>query len=82
MVKRIFHGVGVVILLALFVIAVSAVRFDKSKDDLLPIYANAVSQFIALPDGAIAHVRDQGNKTGPVLVLVHGSNASLHTWEP
>ena len=82
MVKRIFRGVGVVILLALVVIVVSAVRFDKSKGDLLPIYTNTASQFLALPDGAIAHVRDQGNKAGPVIVLVHGSNASLHTWEP
>jgi len=82
MLKRIFQGVGVVILLALVFIIVSTVRFDKSKDDLMPIYTNAASQFIALPDGAIAHVRDQGNKAGPVLVLVHGSNASLHTWEP
>jgi len=82
MVKRILQGVGVLILLALVVIGGSVVRFDRSKDELLPKYANAASQFIALPDGAVAHVRDQGNKTGPVLVLVHGSNASLHTWEP
>ena len=82
MVKRIFQGVGVLMLLSLVVIVVSSVRLDKSKDDLLPAYANTASQFIALPDGAIAHVRDQGNKAGPVLVLVHGSNASFHTWEP
>ena len=82
MVKRIFQGVGVLILLSLVVIVVSTVRLDKSKDDLLHAYANTASKFIALPDGAIAHVRDQGNKAGPVLVLVHGSNASLHTWEP
>lgn len=82
MVKRIFQGVGVLILLSLVVIVVSAVRLDKSKDDLLHAYANTASKFIALPDGAIAHVRDQGNKAGPLLVLVHGSNASLHTWEP
>jgi len=82
MVKRIFQGVGVLILLSLVVIVVSTIRLDKSKDDLLHAYANTASKFIALPDGAIAHVRDQGNKAGPVLVLVHGSNASLHTWEP
>lgn len=82
MLKRIFQCVGVIILLTLVFIIVSAVRFDKSKGDLPLIYTNTASQFIALPDGAIAHVRDQGNKTGPVLVLVHGSNSSLHTWEP
>ena len=75
MLKRIFQGVGVVIMLGLVVIVVLAVRFDKSKDDLIPIYTNAASQFIVLPDGSIAHVRDQGKKEGPVLVLIHGSNS-------
>ncbi|HEY4344887.1 MAG TPA: alpha/beta hydrolase [Parvibaculum sp.] len=82
MVKRIFQGVGLLIVLAIVVIAVSVVRFDKTKDELAAKYAAAPSQFITLPSGAVAHVRDQGNREGPVLVLIHGSNASLHTWEP
>ncbi len=45
-------------------------------------YAAPASEFLMLPDGARAHVRDQGNKGGPVLVLIHGSNASFLTWEP
>ena len=82
MVKRIFQGVGVLVLLAIVVIAVSVVRFDKSKQELLPKYTNAASQFLTLPDGATAHVRDEGDKTAPALVLIHGSNSSLQTWEP
>jgi pimeloyl-ACP methyl ester carboxylesterase len=81
-VKRIFQGVGVLVLLALVVMAVAVVKFDKGKDELLPIYGQAPSQFITLENGAVAHVRDQGQADGPALVLVHGSNASLHTWEP
>lgn len=45
-------------------------------------YAKPPSEFVMLPDGARAHVRDQGNRSGPALVLIHGSNASLFTWEP
>src|ERR1700679_4398911 len=45
-------------------------------------YATPPSEFIDLPDGARVHMRDQGPKDAPVLVLVHGSNASLFTWEP
>lgn len=82
MVKRIFQGVGLLVVLALVVITVSVVRFDKTKEELLPKYGAVPSQFIELASGATAHVRDQGNAEGPVLVLVHGSNASLHTWEP
>jgi pimeloyl-ACP methyl ester carboxylesterase len=45
-------------------------------------YANGDSQFIVLPDGARAHFRDQGPRNAQVLLLIHGSNASLFTWEP
>jgi pimeloyl-ACP methyl ester carboxylesterase len=55
---------------------------DIPRSVLEAKYATPPSEFIMLPDGARAHVRDQGNRNGPVLVLVHGSNASLFTWEP
>lgn len=55
---------------------------DIPRSVLEAKYATPPSEFITLPDGARAHVRDQGNKTGPALVLIHGSNASLFTWEP
>ena len=45
-------------------------------------YANASSQFVDVGGGLTMHVRDEGPRNGPVLVLLHGSNASLHTWEP
>ena len=35
-----------------------------------------------MENGARVHFRDQGQPTGATLLLVHGSNASLHTWEP
>lgn len=31
---------------------------------------------------ARAHYRDRGDKNAPTLLLLHGSNASLFTWEP
>lgn len=55
---------------------------EVPRDALMSKYGQAPSQFIDLPSGAKAHYRDQGNKDGPALVLLHGSNASLHTWEP
>jgi pimeloyl-ACP methyl ester carboxylesterase len=45
-------------------------------------YAVPPSQFLTLPDGTRAHVRDRGPRDALTLVLVHGSNASLFTWEP
>jgi pimeloyl-ACP methyl ester carboxylesterase len=45
-------------------------------------HANAASQFLPLSDGVRLHMRDEGPRDAPAIVLLHGSNASLHTWEP
>jgi len=45
-------------------------------------YASAESRFIDLPGGERVHYRDQGNRAGRTVVLVHGFSASLHAWEP
>jgi len=45
-------------------------------------YSNSASRFAQLEPGLRVHYRDEGKSDGPALVLIHGSNASLHTWEP
>ncbi|MFY7761311.1 alpha/beta fold hydrolase, partial [Aquidulcibacter sp.] len=45
-------------------------------------YTSPTSQFINISDGVRLHVRNEGKRDAPVLILAHGSNASLHTWEP
>lgn len=45
-------------------------------------YSNDESRFLTMGNGARVHYRDEGNPSNPGIVLVHGSNASLHTWEP
>ncbi|OYY72647.1 alpha/beta fold hydrolase [Sphingomonas sp. 28-63-12] len=45
-------------------------------------YGAAPSQFVDLGGGLTVHLRDTGSRSAPVLMLIHGSNASLHTWEP
>src|SRR5215468_415284 len=45
-------------------------------------YAGPPSQFLTLPGGTRVHVRDRGPRDALALVLIHGSNASLYTWEP
>jgi pimeloyl-ACP methyl ester carboxylesterase len=75
--------IGVAILVVAIVGAVWIVSVpDIPRSQLEAKYATSPSQFILLPDGARAHVRDQGPKNAPALVLVHGSNASLFTWVP
>lgn len=45
-------------------------------------YASPLSHYVTLPDGARAHYRERGAVNAPALLLLHGSNASLLTWEP
>lgn len=44
-------------------------------------YGGAPSQFVDLGGGLTVHLRDEGPRDAPVLVLLHGSNADLHTWD-
>jgi pimeloyl-ACP methyl ester carboxylesterase len=67
----------------LLVVAIAALGDrDIPREVLVERYASAESRFLTLADGTVVHVRDQGSPSGETLVLVHGSNASLHTWEP
>ena len=45
-------------------------------------YTTPASTFLPVEPGLQVHVRDEGPRDAPVLMLIHGSNASLQTWEP
>lgn len=54
---------------------------DRSLESLVPRWAPAPSDFVDV-DGLLVHYRDQGPSSDPLpLVLIHGTGASLHTWE-
>lgn len=55
---------------------------DIPRRALVAKYGLPPSGFLALTNGTRVHYRDRGPRTAPVLVLLHGSNASLFTWEP
>ena len=70
----------IAVLLGIAAYALSAA--DIPRATLEAKYATPPSQFAVLSDGARVHYRIRGAATAPVLVLLHGSNASLFTWEP
>ena len=82
MVARILKILVSLVVVAFVALFIAYGAFDKSTDELRPLYASEESQFLTLPSGATVHYRDEGQPDGPVLLLVHGSNSSLHTWEP
>lgn len=55
---------------------------DVPVETLRERYANAESEFLEVSPGLTVHLRDEGPRQAPALFLIHGSNASLHTWEP
>lgn len=54
---------------------------DRTVADLQAKYAPPPSQLVPI-DGMVVHVRDEGPRDDPQpIVLLHGTSASLHTWE-
>ncbi len=68
-----------IFVLTLFLILVySLINWDIPLEELKATYANPSSKFINI-DGMQVHYRDEG--TGVPVVLIHGTGASLHTWD-
>ncbi|QNO26418.1 alpha/beta hydrolase [Sphingopyxis sp. OPL5] len=78
--KRVLIPLG---LLLAIVIAFLALRTpDTDRAEMIAKYGGPSATFAAGPAGQTIHYRDQGKRDGPVIVLLHGSNSSLQTWEP
>ena len=70
------------LLLILTVVALALTRApDRSVESLVARWAPAPSDFVQVK-GMVVHLRDEGPRDDPVpVVLLHGTGASLHTWE-
>lgn len=78
-----FLGYSLLALVALLIIALLYYRTpDTDPAAMRAKYGGPPSQFVDLGDGLSVHLRDTGPRDAPVLLLIHGSNASLQTWEP
>jgi pimeloyl-ACP methyl ester carboxylesterase len=83
--KWIFRG-----LLALVAVLVVAFLIFRTPDtdvaEMRAKYGGAPSQFVEIGGGVTVHLRDEGPQNpdpdAPAILLLHGSNADLYTWEP
>ena len=74
---------GLLALLALLGVAFLIFRTpDTDAAEMRAKYGGPPSQFVEIGDGVSVHLRDEGPKDAPAIILLHGSNADLHTWEP
>lgn len=69
---------GIVLVAVLAMLMGLGYKADIPVEQLIPRYADRASKFGVI-DGMRVHYRDEGQ--GPVLLLIHGSNSSLHTWD-
>ena len=80
--KRLIKWLLVVLVIAVAAVFIWGYAPDTDANAMEAKYGNSASRFADLEPGLRVHYRDEGNPDGRVLVLIHGSNASLHTWEP
>jgi pimeloyl-ACP methyl ester carboxylesterase len=78
--KRVLIPLGVILLiLAAFLLLRTS---DTDRDEMIAKYSGPAGAFVAGPAGQQVHYRDQGERGGPAIILIHGANSSLQTWEP
>ncbi|MGY6552667.1 MAG: alpha/beta fold hydrolase [Erythrobacter sp.] len=78
------------IVLALIIVVIALFLIFRTPDtdaaEMRAKYGGEPSQFVDIGGGVIIHLRDEGplnqNPDAPAIILLHGSNADLHTWEP
>lgn len=80
--RRLFKWVGIILVVAVAAVFLWGYAPDTDAAAMKTKYGGGASRFAELTPGLNVHYRDEGKRGGRVLVLIHGSNASLHTWEP
>ena len=74
---------GVLALVVVLVVLFFVFRTpDTDATAMRAKYGAAPSQFVDLGNGLTVHLRDEGPRDAPAIILLHGSNADLHTWDP
>lgn len=74
---RILGGLVLALVVAFFILRVP----DTDPDEMYARYGTPPSQMLAIGEDRRIHVRDEGPRDAPVIMLLHGSNADLHTWQ-
>ena len=75
-------GRGLIALVGVLVIAFLILRTpDTDPAAMRAKYGGPPSQYVDIGGGATVHLRDEGPRDAPAIILLHGSNADLHTWD-
>ena len=78
--QTLVRAFGILLMLTALVVTLTHAP-DRTVDSLVTRWAPPPSDFMYVK-GQFVHFRDEGPKTDPTpLVLIHGTAASLHTWQ-
>ncbi len=81
MIRKTLIGILLLLIVALGGLFAWGYAPDIPPEELRAKYANDESEFVELDDGMTVHLRDEGPEDAPAIILLHGSNASLLTWD-
>ena len=81
MMIKIIKVTSIIFLILVIFALYNSIYFDIPRSDVVSKHAKGNSEFIELDDGSLIHIRDEGNKDGKILVMVHGFNGSLFNFE-
>jgi pimeloyl-ACP methyl ester carboxylesterase len=81
MIRNILKWAAAMLLVLVIGVGIWGYAGDIPAKELRAKYANAESEFVKLDNGLTVHLRDEGPKDAPAIILLHGSNSSLHTWD-
>jgi pimeloyl-ACP methyl ester carboxylesterase len=81
MIKKALKWLAIALFLLMLGVGIWGYAGDIPAKNLRAKYANAQSEFVELGNGLTVHLRDEGPKGAPAIILLHGSSSSLHTWD-
>ena len=81
-IKKILKFSSLSLLILLIIVIYNSIYLDIPKSKIISKHANESSKFLELSDGSLIHLRDEGNKKGKIILLIHGFNGSLFNYEP
>ena len=77
--RLLIRGMALVLALGLAIAAVLHTP-DRPRAELEAVYLRSPSDLVEI-DGITLHLRDEGPRDGPAIVLLHGLGSSLHTFD-
>jgi pimeloyl-ACP methyl ester carboxylesterase len=73
-------GLGL-LLIAILGLGIAYWTPETDKAEMRAKYGSPASKYLNMGDAFVVHYRDEGPRDAPVIVLIHGSNSFLQTWD-